>query len=220
MKMLTALAAGGVVAASIAQAATLTFSGTVPLRSTTWSETISVSRFDASLGTLTAIRFVYGGSIETGFQAESLSAGEVALQSLATLTFDIPGSSAIVVDTATAFTASAFDGSIDFAGASGFDTGASPITDTDADTAILLSGFAPYVGAGSFGILVNAVGQSSTRGPGNVVAQIETQAGATITVEYTYSPDFGPTVDPIPVPPTLVLLGASLIALAGRRRSA
>lgn len=219
MNKLIALIAGGIVAASTAQAATVSFSGSIPLTSTNWNLNITLQQFDPSLGTLTAIKFIYDGGVSTDFQFESLdaAAATVNMNAAANLNFGGPISSLLALAAATSQPVSAFDGTIDFGGTSG--ASVLDVSDSDSGSVTLLGGFAPYVGLGTFDIAVAAAGLSNLSGAGNLLAIIRTEAEASIKVEYTYDTPGG---SDIPVPATVAIFGASLIGLglASRRKAA
>jgi len=221
MNKLIALVTGGVLSASVAHAATISTSGVILLQGTNWSESITLDKFDPALGVLTAIKFIYGGSSETRLQSELLAAGSISLQATVNLSFDIPGSIVIPLLADAAHSADAFDGTVDFAGTSGFDTGPAPITTIGSDSIVLAGGFDPYLGVGSFNVMVSAIALAVINGS-DAISAIRTAADASITVEYTYTPDFGPTGDPVPAPTTLLLFGATLLGLglAARRKAA
>ncbi|MEM9343082.1 MAG: choice-of-anchor E domain-containing protein [Pseudomonadota bacterium] len=216
MKRLALLAAAMATSATASTAATLSFSDSVAVQSTDWSETASVSKFDPSLGTLTSVRFTLFGEVEGDATAESLDASpsQVTLDVEARITAagaGLPAALGTVVPVASVvqnFTA--FDGVIDFDGGSGASllglTGDETVVNVFNDAATL----AFFTGLGTADIDLTGEGLSSGSGAVNLISQFSTSAGGTITVEYTFVEDGGPT--PIPLPAGAPLL---LGALAG-----
>jgi len=85
------------------------------------------------------------------------------------------------------FDASAYDGTADFAGASGHDFGSHTATDSNS---IVITGAAlsEYVGTGSASLTAATAATSRTSGGGNVLNQITTTADAQATITYHYLP--------------------------------
>jgi len=169
---------------------------------------MSVSKFDPSLGTLTSISWSLSGDVGGSARAESLDASPatLTLDLKATITLDKPGGGTlaqVIPIVSNAFSATAFDGTIDFGGTSGVsylglsgsanDIGTIPGVD-----------WGDWVGLGNVTLSTNAAGQSSGSGAGNMIQSFATSAGASFEVTYTY--------DPVPEPSSALL---SLAAVAG-----
>ncbi len=220
-----ALAATVMVASATASAATtISFSDSVEVQSTDWAETASVSKFDPSLGTLTSVRFTLFGEVEGIATAESLdgSPSQVTLDLEARITatgVGLPAALGVVVPVASVvenFTA--FDGVIDFDGGSGASFLGLTSNDTVANIFNDAATLAFFTGLGTADIDLTGEGLSSGSGAGNLITQFSTSAGGTVTVEYTFDEDGGPTPIPLPAGAPLLLGALAGISLLRRRR--
>ncbi len=215
MKKMIGLLATGMLAMSAAQAATISFSNAIADTTTNWAHNLTLQQFDGSLGTLQSVKFTYAGHVNTTFREESLDAAPatITVTASAAIAFALPVGQTLNISNSNTQNVGAFDGTIDFAGASGF--GPLLVTGTDSGMLTLVSGLGAFVGLGTYNIGVTATGTSGASGAGNLISQINTTAGANITVDYTYA-----VQHQTPEPASLALAGLALagIALTARRR--
>lgn len=218
--MLTSVAALGL-SVGAASAATMDVSDSISLQSTNWSENLSVAQFDSSLGTLVKATVSLTGTVEGEGKAESLdtSPADISLDLQAAIeasTSSLASLGTVVPIVSSTFSLGAFDGTIDFAGASGVSSGTVSGSDSDLNS-FMDADLASFIGGGFIDILVEATGQSSGSGAGNLITQFATSASAQLTITYEYEED-NPGAIPLPAGGLLLLTGFAGIAGLKRRK--
>jgi len=205
--ILAATAGGAASAASMVQ------TGSLPMRATDWAQTVLIDRFDTEGGTreLTAVNWTVTGHIIGQAEIESLDASAttilVTLGSSVRLFIDDELAATANPSVAESFDAAAFDGTIDFGGASGTVIGPRIAQASGSGSAI---DFSPFVGGGSVALTMDAFGSSFTTGSGNVLVGLSTSAAIEYRVEYVFNE--------VPTPGAAAMLGMAALTVLRRRR--
>ncbi|WP_394790110.1 choice-of-anchor E domain-containing protein [Rhodoferax sp.] len=199
---------------SLAQAASISYtSNTAPLDYTDWDYSLSLQKFNTSLGSLNSITITLYGETDGNIRLESTDAAPSALSaSLSSmLTLTRPDLTTLVVTTPltpVSFNASAYDGTLDWAGTSGqtwlnLTANAKNFVNTSsaADKAL-------FSGPGFVLTPLHAAGLSAASGSGNFAFDNDTQATAFATITYNYAP--------VPEPASWALMVGGLALLARR----
>lgn len=213
---------GAALVGAAAQAATISFTDSVPLAETDWSETLSVSQFDSNLGTLNSVTVILDGLVTGQTLVENLSGN--ARDAIVNLTAEITAKNdAVDLEVmvspvaSTTVTLSAYDGTLDFGGTSGTSTGEVTATDTNQQ---MLTGAAmnDFIGTGLIDIAVDSLGFSFVSGGGNIFSGATSKASAELEVIYDYTVTSNPAT--VPLPATLPLLAGAfgIAGFAARRR--
>jgi hypothetical protein len=204
-----------------ADAASISYTDSISLATTNWTDSVSIQKFDPSLGTLTNVEIELIGSVLGTARAESLDAqaAQITLNLAATITLTRPDMSVLAVAlpvSASVFNATAYDGVIDFGGTSGITLPG--LTSSDSDTIISpppASDLALFTGVGTILLPVMANGSSSASGAGNLITQFNTQASASVKVTYYYDAAV------VPEPASVAMAAMGVIGVGGlalRRR--
>ncbi len=174
----------------VAQAAELVVTDTVPSTPANWSSTLSVPKFDPSLGTLTKVEVTLSGAISGTAKYESTDPNPttIALNLKADIQIQGPtGSLQVSPSIQKIDQAGPYDGQIDFGGPSG---GTFPdLTASKSQVTTLTSStddLSPFIGTGTVVFSATAAGASSGSGSGNIITQFSVNAAATVPVKYTY----------------------------------
>ncbi|MEO0935293.1 MAG: choice-of-anchor E domain-containing protein [Cyanobacteria bacterium J06641_2] len=181
-----------------AQASTLTYKSTVDLEKTNFEKQISLPKFDSSLGDLESVLFELSANVQGSVELENRDAQAALVTGnlAAEIGLKRPDNSLLLVALPTASVEqklNKYDGILDFQGDSGVKL--TDISNTQEESKLLTipNDFRPFIGDGSFNLLVEAIGNSTATGAGNLLAGFETYAGATVAVSYTYAKRDEPT---------------------------
>lgn len=157
-----------------------------------WSGQSSVSAFNPALGTLTQVDLKVNGQITTSVKVENLDTdASTAKVTLNNKLFVLgPGGTLEGVAAPGQFNAnlSAFDGTADFSGASGYNSGAQTSTVMTSAQVSSTQGLAAWTGTGAVNLRAAARGTSVQESNTNLMSTITTQGRVELEVVYTYLP--------------------------------
>ncbi len=173
------------------------YQASVPLQQTYWSTSIPIPKFDPALGNLQQIDIQFNMSASGSIQIESLDASPTVFFVYFGCTASLLRPNMSVIDTISPsasynLSLAQFDGTLDFAGASG--TSISPTaTATDnlvspPPTSDLIDFTGPAGNPGTILLSAAAVNSSAVFGPGNFAFIASVQASVSVQVCYTYLP--------------------------------
>jgi hypothetical protein len=182
-----------------ASADLITYTATVPLETTNWTRTASLPRFNAALGILEGVSLSVTGHIEGTAKYESLDTqpAQITIQFTANLTVRRPDNNVVLLSSSPVFNrvdqVTAYDGVLNFGGTSGATYNAISSDQTQQvvpNFPLNAADAALFVGSGNVVFTVNANGQTSATGAGNLVSSFSQKASATLSVTYFYTPPF------------------------------
>jgi len=225
-KKILGLALAATFSVGTANAASVSFADSIGVTTTNWGPTaLSVNQFDSALGTLTGVTIDFSGIVNGTVSAESRDNSSATITSniRADLSLDLSLLSIadiilLGVGNSDVRTVTAFDGSIDFAGTSGFGPISLSGTDSDSLSTSDSGDLGLFTGLGMISFNADAAGQSFGSGAGNLITEFATDAGVGLTVTYNY--DAVPTNNNnVPEPASLALLGLGLGMMGFTRRN-
>jgi hypothetical protein len=210
-----------IASATIAKADTLSYTNSFGPQIFGYTTSFTIPKFNPSLGTLTSIVFNLQGSETASQKFESLDAGPsvITATTTGTMTLFRPDNTTLVVtapQVVNVFNAAAFDGTIDFAGASGATFVTTSSTSSDTSSSSSPADIALFSGLGTISLPVSATGSAGASGAGNLLNQFNTTGSTTAIVTYTFTP----LVSEVPEASTYGSIGAvALVGFLGYRRS-
>lgn len=218
----TLVAAAALVATS-AYAGTVTYTDSGATQVPNWTDSLLVSKFDSSLGTLNSVTVTFSGYNTGTLAVENLSAGGGLMQLAGSATFALSSSVWNFTGSAVAsnsFTATAFDGKYDYSGTSGATFTNATGAYSNSITLTSASDLSNFIGAGNLSFDVVTTGGSSYTGTGAAVVEFHQVAGAQVNIVYNYTEASTPGVSSVPEPESyaLLLAGLAAIGMVKRRR--
>jgi hypothetical protein len=173
--------------------ATLTEQASFSNSRTDWTQNRSLAQFDPSLGQLTSVDIINTGSLTSQIKVENLDNAPATITGTVAGDLALTGPGSISLDTVVnseneSFQAGAFDGLIDFAGASGHDFGQKSTGGSKSISLTSAADLARFTGTGSVSFSEDAHATSMATGAGNLLTQINSTARASVTVVYHYIP--------------------------------
>ena len=210
-------------AANISNAGVITQDFTVNNQNTDISEVISFDLFDDLGGTLIleSVSFSLNALVNGSAAIENRNVGSTVIN--ATLSADVLLSDAIsgslisLAPTVSQMSSVAgFDGVVDFGGTSGLIFLNMNANESGQFMLVDMMSLADYIGVGTstLDFIVNAT--SDVIGGGNLTSELVTNAGASISVVYTFSEDLVPSV--VSEPAYFALLGMGILAFGRFKR--
>ena len=163
-----------------------------------WSNDVVAQQFDPSLGTLEAVNLTVSVDLLASVAAENLDASASTVSTTqtidVTLTLPASGATAVVAtvppvsaEVSDTMNLGGYDGTTDFGGTSGQINQGLTQTGT-ASTSLTGSDLAAFLGLGTVDLPIATFGSSTADGPGNLLLSLLADAGATVTLSYTYLP--------------------------------
>jgi hypothetical protein len=228
-KTLIATATLLALASGAASAGTITHTVEADRAATDFNDqALTFEKFDTLGGTreLTSISFSLFGEVDGTAKVENLSdtsGAEITALTSALLTLESYNGHELVTalpSVLNEFSATSFDGVVDWAGTSGktFDNVYSNATEANyiVDEVILDM----FTGSGSIDTFLSANANTQATGGGNIFSGFETFADGAVTITYHHQAVTPPseTNASVPVSSTFLLLGASMLGLASRRK--
>ena len=173
---------------------------TLAAQNTGWQSALAIRGFDPSLGTLRGVQVSIILNSGASLAAENLDSAASSLtvgQSTSLNLDNAAGTSLDSIGTSVSTTRAlaGFDGTIDNGGASGITATGLAATATDSKMLTDAASLAAFTGTGAVGITAADTGATNISGPGNLELQTGLQAGATISVQYIYTPTVGALFD-------------------------
>lgn len=155
---------------------------------------LTFSQFDPSLGTLLEVRLTIVGTLDSTVSAENLgpvaTAGTVSLSGAVTL--QAPSGLAMISaypDLTTVLDLNAFDGTKDFAGASGATSSNIVTTDTSQAAFQLINDSvdrAALTGTNTVNLSLNSQVLGGESGSANLLTELQSMTGASVSLQYGY----------------------------------
>lgn len=202
-KYLMGFAVGGIMLASSASAATVSFSSAIPLQDVELSGVLSVSRFDSSLGTLTGVSWTITGAVASILGITNASAGTVTGTASTTVGFNLSAPE-LSLAASPVFNVVATTGPVTLG------VGESALFPVIADTTITgtEAPAAQFLMPGTIDLSFSTTTSFGGSGfGGDIIISQATDAGLLFEITYEFDTS---GVTPVPLPAGVVLLASAL----------
>lgn len=178
---------------SAASAGTLSFSDSIPMTHTDYSELVSLPMFDSSQGILNSVELKLEGMVEGDvfFENQSNLSASITTALGSSIELQNPDATTLLLEVlplvTTTTNVTAYDGVVDFAGTSGKTFLGETMSANKSALFNDASNLALFTGSGNIDLPVLAVGKSEITGPGNLSDQFNNLAAAKVTVTYNFT---------------------------------
>lgn len=164
---------------------------TIPTQLTNWNLSCGVPKFNPNLGELTSIRFEITGNIDSIAKVENKDAANINVTANVngSVTLSRPDNATLVGVLPTQSDSDifpTFDGIIDFSGTSGKTFPNLVASQNNSLTSTSQADFTLFTGTDNIALPVNASGTSNFSGSANLATSVDTKAGASVNVIYSY----------------------------------
>ncbi|MDR3532679.1 MAG: choice-of-anchor E domain-containing protein [Rhodopila sp.] len=153
-----------------------------------WTQALSFTQFDPSLGTLVDVRIGVVGDVNGTASIENLGAAASSVTVSIPVYVDVytpdgAWQSALLVDPVSTVNLGAYDGTADYAGNSG-----TVVSGIAAANTVVVDGanLAQFIGAGNVTLTAKTFSDSVETGDANLLTTLQTNAGAVVSVQYDY----------------------------------
>ncbi|MEM7130744.1 MAG: choice-of-anchor E domain-containing protein, partial [Chloroflexota bacterium] len=176
---------------NLAYADEIIYSDEIGTRRTNWNDSLQIPQFDPNLGILSSIEIRLSANVvgSAAFENTGPSSAPVTMTHSALVTIILPtGTSVTSVPTnRLVTTVPRFDNEFDYAGESG-DTVQLSATDVDEVVLTEAAEMAPFIGTGIINFPAEALGSSSSQGPGNFALLLSANSsGVVLTIHYIFA---------------------------------
>jgi hypothetical protein len=154
-----------------------------------WTQSVSFGQFDPSLGTLVDVQIGVVEDVDGTASIENLGAAAAPVLVSLPVSIDIvaPGdlwTDALTVDPTATVNLGAYDGASDFAGSSG--TVVTGIAASGTTVVVDSTDLSAFIGTGAVSLTASTLGDGIEAGDANLLSELQTQAGAVVSVQYDY----------------------------------
>jgi hypothetical protein len=183
--------AGIIATSGVANAASLSYTSSSNYEFTDIiDETLSVQKFDSSLGTLKGVTIQFTGDIlgNAGFENRSPTQTQTAVNLSSQFSLQLNNQSLLTFNPeySSSYQVAKYDGVTDYGGTSGKTLSNLTATESATQSFTNTSFLQSFIGNGDIDFLFSAIANSLVTGSGNMRSYIDTYAKASIKVTYDY----------------------------------